>query len=184
MLLRLTSLQQFQQASHLAISDELLNFFLQESSTTGAGGDADVRKRIRMEARKRVGFDPYDESPIKHHGESYQYENQYDADYDYDDDVHGTAENSKFSGKSEPGKTLLNRRASAEPSSEDRTPGSDVQSDRSERGGTANFSPLVERNARRQDLSAQRVLRTRKVESSPLALQSTLTEGLSVTSNS
>jgi hypothetical protein len=33
-LLRLTSLQQFQQQSHLSISDELLNFFLEESSTT------------------------------------------------------------------------------------------------------------------------------------------------------
>jgi len=73
MLIRLTSLQQFQQSSHLAITDELLNFFLEESSTTGAApGDTDSRKRIRMEARQRVGFDPYDESPIKRRGESYQ----------------------------------------------------------------------------------------------------------------
>jgi hypothetical protein len=35
MLIRLTALQQFQQASHLAIPDELLTFFLEESSTTG-----------------------------------------------------------------------------------------------------------------------------------------------------
>ena len=74
MLVRLTSLQQFQQASHLTIPDELLNFFLQESSTTGAGpGDSDARKRIRLEARERVGFDPYDESPVKRRGEQYQY---------------------------------------------------------------------------------------------------------------
>ncbi|KAF4630668.1 hypothetical protein G7Y89_g7471 [Cudoniella acicularis] len=39
MLIRLTALQQFQQASHLSIPDELLTFFLEESSTTGAGGE-------------------------------------------------------------------------------------------------------------------------------------------------
>ena len=73
MLIRLTSLQQFQQSSHLTISDELLNFFLSEGSTTGAAsGDADARKRIRMEARQHVGFDPYDESPVKRRGEEYQ----------------------------------------------------------------------------------------------------------------
>ncbi|KAJ5662095.1 uncharacterized protein N7477_009711 [Penicillium maclennaniae] len=72
-LLRLTSLQQFQQQSHLSISDELLNFFLEESSTTGAGGDEQHRQRLRHEARRRVGWDPYDESPVKHRGEDYQY---------------------------------------------------------------------------------------------------------------
>lgn len=73
MLLRLTSLQQFQQQSHLSISDELLNFFLEESSSTGAGGDEQHRQRLRSEARRRVGWDPYDESPVKHRGEDYQY---------------------------------------------------------------------------------------------------------------
>ncbi|QSZ36281.1 hypothetical protein DSL72_007407 [Monilinia vaccinii-corymbosi] len=73
MLIRLTALQQFQQSSHLTIPDELLTFFLHESSTTGAGGDASERKRTRMMARKRVGFDPYDESPVKRHGEQYQH---------------------------------------------------------------------------------------------------------------
>ncbi|CAD6449368.1 2ad7daa2-1af1-4a28-b100-2fb471847840 [Sclerotinia trifoliorum] len=73
MLIRLTSLQQFQQSTHLAVPDEFLTFFLHESSTTGAGGDASERKRTRMMARKKVGFDPYDESPVKRHGESYQY---------------------------------------------------------------------------------------------------------------
>ena len=73
-LLRLLSLQQFQQKSHLSISDEFLNFFLSESATTGAAnGDEQERRRLRNEARRRVGFDPYDESPIKRRGEDYQY---------------------------------------------------------------------------------------------------------------
>lgn len=71
MLIRLTALQQFQQSSHLAIPDEFLNFFLSDSSTVGAGSDADLRRRVRREARMRVGFDPYDESPIKRRGEEY-----------------------------------------------------------------------------------------------------------------
>src|SRR5947207_2797982 len=72
-LLRLTALQIFQQQSHLSITDELLNFFLEESSTTGAGGDEHHRQRIRAEARRKVGWDPYDESPLKRRGEDYQY---------------------------------------------------------------------------------------------------------------
>ncbi|KAI9743042.1 MAG: hypothetical protein M1818_003337 [Claussenomyces sp. TS43310] len=72
MLIRLSSLQQFQQASHLSIPDELLVFFLEESSTTGAGGNGEERQRKRREAREKVGFDPYDDSPIKRRGESYQ----------------------------------------------------------------------------------------------------------------
>ena len=87
-LLRLLSLQQFQQAPHLSIPDELLNFFLSESASTGADGED--RKRIRQEARRRVGFDPYDESPVKRRGEEYQYQNQRgerehgDEEYGYD----------------------------------------------------------------------------------------------------
>ena len=93
MLIRLTALQQFQQASHLSIADELLTFFLEESSTTGAGGDGDERQRTRREARRKVGFDPYDESPVKRRGEAYQSQNQDtykefprggSADYQYD----------------------------------------------------------------------------------------------------
>ena len=73
-MLRLISLQQFQQTSHLSIPDELLNFFLSESATTGAAtGDEASRRHLRNEARRRVGFDPYDESPIKRRGEDYQY---------------------------------------------------------------------------------------------------------------
>ncbi|KAI9826591.1 MAG: hypothetical protein M1832_006187 [Thelocarpon impressellum] len=64
-LIRLTALQQFQQTSHLSITDELLNFFLSESSTTGAGNDGEERRRKRWEARRRLGFDPYDDSPVK-----------------------------------------------------------------------------------------------------------------------
>ncbi|KAE8453533.1 hypothetical protein EG329_010394 [Mollisiaceae sp. DMI_Dod_QoI] len=76
MLIRLTALQQFQQASHLTVPDEYLTFFLEESSTTGAGIDGEERKRTRREARQKVGFDPYDESPVKRHGEDYQYQYQ------------------------------------------------------------------------------------------------------------
>lgn len=73
-LLRLLSLQQFQQTPHLSIPDELLNFFLSESASTGAASnDVQERKRLREEARRRVGFDPYDESPVKRRGEEYQY---------------------------------------------------------------------------------------------------------------
>ncbi|GAM89903.1 hypothetical protein ANO11243_079430 [Dothideomycetidae sp. 11243] len=71
MLIRLTALQQFRQASHLTIEDELLNFFLADSSTTGAGPNADYRQRVRRDARRRLGFDPYDESPLKRRGEDY-----------------------------------------------------------------------------------------------------------------
>jgi hypothetical protein len=80
MLLRLTSLQQFQQQSHLSITDELLNFFLEESAATGAGGDEMHRQRLRSDARRRVGWDPYDESPMKRRGENYQYQNDYPED--------------------------------------------------------------------------------------------------------
>ncbi|KAL8925313.1 MAG: hypothetical protein Q9208_003603 [Pyrenodesmia sp. 3 TL-2023] len=76
-LLRLLSLQQFQQTTHLSIPDELLTFFLSESASTGAAqGDVEERKRVREEARRRVGFDPYDESPIKRRGEEYQYRDE------------------------------------------------------------------------------------------------------------
>lgn len=71
LLLRLTSLQQFQQQSHLSITDELLNFFLEESASTGAGGDENYRQALRANARRRVGWDPYDESPVKRRGEEY-----------------------------------------------------------------------------------------------------------------
>ncbi|KAF2870331.1 RanGTP-binding protein-domain-containing protein [Massariosphaeria phaeospora] len=104
MLIRLTALQQFQQSSHLAIPDELLTFFLSDSSTVGAGGDSELRRRARREARMRVGFDPYDESPIKRRGEAYL-EHEFHGDengyhdsppsgpkrYDYEGFPHGRA---------------------------------------------------------------------------------------------
>jgi hypothetical protein len=85
MLVRLTALQQFQQSSHLAIPDELLTFFLSESSTVGAGGDSELRRRVRREARMRVGFDPYDESPIKRRGEEYLEHEFHDGENEYND---------------------------------------------------------------------------------------------------
>jgi len=75
MLIRLTALQQVYQTSHLGVADEHLNFFLDESSTTGEA-DVEARKRLRRQAVQKVGFDPYNESPVKHHGEEYQYQNQ------------------------------------------------------------------------------------------------------------
>ena len=74
MLIRLLSLQQFQQTPHLSIPDELLTFFLSESASTGvASNNVQQRKQLREDARRRVGFDPYDESPVKRRGEEYQY---------------------------------------------------------------------------------------------------------------
>ena len=71
MLMKLAALQQFRQESHLAIEDELLNFFLEDSATAGAGADKTKRRRMRHDAVKQVGFDPYDESPIKRRNEAY-----------------------------------------------------------------------------------------------------------------
>ena len=94
LLLRLLSLQQFQQSPHLSIPDELLTFFLSESASTGAAAhDADERKRLREEARRRVGFDPYDESPVKRRGEEYQYRGN--EEYDDGDDSYGDGEYSE-----------------------------------------------------------------------------------------
>ncbi|KPI45833.1 Ran-specific GTPase-activating protein 30 [Cyphellophora attinorum] len=82
LLLRLTALQQFQQQSHLSITDELLNFFLEESASTGAGGNEAYRQAVRQDARRRVGWDPYDESPVKRRGEEYIQSNGEDGAYD------------------------------------------------------------------------------------------------------
>lgn len=61
MLIRLTSLQEFQQTPHLAIPDHILTFFLDESSATELPGDGHVA--MRDEAKRRVGFDPYTDTP-------------------------------------------------------------------------------------------------------------------------
>lgn len=61
MLIRLTSLQEFQQTPHLSIPDHILTFFLDETSTTGLQGEA--HWAMRNEAKRRVGFDPYTNTP-------------------------------------------------------------------------------------------------------------------------
>ncbi|KAF4452397.1 hypothetical protein F53441_4743 [Fusarium austroafricanum] len=63
MLIRLASLQEFQQASHLSIPDHILTFFLEETSTTGLIGE--TQWRARSEAKRRMGFDPYTDAPAK-----------------------------------------------------------------------------------------------------------------------
>ncbi|TLS23980.1 hypothetical protein PpBr36_08721 [Pyricularia pennisetigena] len=57
MMIRLASLQEFQQTSHLSIPDHILTFFLEETATTGLSGED--RWKARSEAKKKVGFDPY-----------------------------------------------------------------------------------------------------------------------------
>lgn len=61
MLIRLAGLQEFQQTCHLAIPDHILTFFLEETSTTGLTGEDEWN--ARNEARRRVGFDPYTDTP-------------------------------------------------------------------------------------------------------------------------
>ncbi len=67
MLIRLTSLQEFQQTPHLAIPDHILMFFLEETSTTGLQGEA--HWRMRSEAKRRMGFDPYTDTIPRQGGE-------------------------------------------------------------------------------------------------------------------
>ncbi|KAM0446378.1 hypothetical protein ACHAQK_001300 [Fusarium lateritium] len=63
MLIRLASLQEFQQTSHLSIPDHILTFFLEETSTTGLIGE--TQWRARSEAKRRMGFDPYTDEPAR-----------------------------------------------------------------------------------------------------------------------
>ena len=60
-LLRLASLQNFQQASHLTVHDELLNLFLSDANSWL--GSRELREREREDTRRRIGFDPFG-SPI------------------------------------------------------------------------------------------------------------------------
>ncbi|KAF8459448.1 RanGTP-binding protein-domain-containing protein [Terfezia claveryi] len=60
-LLRLTSLQNYQQASHLTVHDELLNLFLSDANSWL--GSRESREREREDARKRIGFDPFGSPP-------------------------------------------------------------------------------------------------------------------------
>ncbi|KAF1823468.1 Ran-binding-domain-containing protein [Dissoconium aciculare CBS 342.82] len=64
-LLKLLALQQFRQESHLAIEDELLNFFLETSSTAESGLSQEHVQKLRSDAVHHVGFDPYDQSPTR-----------------------------------------------------------------------------------------------------------------------
>lgn len=57
MLIRLASLQGYQQTSHLAIPDHILTFFLEEASSTGLTGHS--REKTRVETKNKVGFDPF-----------------------------------------------------------------------------------------------------------------------------
>lgn len=59
LLVRLLSLQVSQQAHHLTTSDAVLNFFLEETSTTSLSNKEG--RRIRSEAEVQIGFDPYEE---------------------------------------------------------------------------------------------------------------------------
>ncbi|KAH6681208.1 RanGTP-binding protein [Plectosphaerella plurivora] len=59
LLVRLLSLQVSQQAHHLTTSDAVLNFFLEETSTTSLSNKEG--RRVRSEAEVQLGFDPYEE---------------------------------------------------------------------------------------------------------------------------
>lgn len=61
-LLRLTALQNYQQASHLTVHDELLNLFLSDSALSGS---RESRQLERENARRRIGFDPFGSSEKK-----------------------------------------------------------------------------------------------------------------------
>ncbi|KAI0858751.1 RanGTP-binding protein-domain-containing protein [Xylaria cubensis] len=58
MLLRLTSLQEFEQTTHLAIPDHVLRFYLDESASS-SGLHGKERWAASAEAERKVGFDPY-----------------------------------------------------------------------------------------------------------------------------
>ncbi|KAK6078221.1 RanGTP-binding protein [Seiridium cupressi] len=62
MLLRLTSLQEFEQATHLSIPDHVLKFYLDESASE-SGLHGKERWAARADAAKKMGFDPYVDAP-------------------------------------------------------------------------------------------------------------------------
>jgi hypothetical protein len=64
MLIRLATLQEFRQTSHLSIPDHVLTFFLEETSTTGVIGE-ESRWKVREDAKRKVGFDPYTDTPSR-----------------------------------------------------------------------------------------------------------------------
>jgi hypothetical protein len=156
MLVRLTALQQFQQSSHLAIPDEFLNFFLSDSSTVGAGSDAELRRRVRREARMRVGFDPYDESPIKRRGEDYLEHEFHDGQdgseprspgegtaYDYDGYPSGRA--STMYSVSRSGTPVQSPISPLDPMGRSKSLAYSGREDRSSLGNISSPSPLLRR---------------------------------------
>ncbi|KAI0009258.1 Ran-binding-domain-containing protein [Xylariaceae sp. FL0662B] len=62
MLLRLLSLQEFEQTTHLAIPDHVLRFYLDESAST-SGLHGREQRDARADAHRKVGFDPYADAP-------------------------------------------------------------------------------------------------------------------------
>ncbi|KAI1175233.1 RanGTP-binding protein-domain-containing protein [Nemania sp. FL0916] len=58
MLLRLTTLQEFEQTTHLAIPDHVLKFYLDASASTSGLHGRD-REAAKAAAERKVGFDPY-----------------------------------------------------------------------------------------------------------------------------
>ncbi|KAF2208823.1 hypothetical protein CERZMDRAFT_114345 [Cercospora zeae-maydis SCOH1-5] len=129
MLMKLSALQQFRQESHLAIEDELLNFFLEDSGTAGAGADKQHRQQVRHAAIQRVGFDPYDESPIKRRGEAYirgaavvyHQTPSRSPTPDLTSDVHRGPLHSKFAGPATPVGTQKTRAAAIRTQNENRS---------------------------------------------------------------
>ncbi|KAK7935527.1 Ran-specific GTPase-activating 30 [Apiospora marii] len=63
MLLRLASLQEFEQTTHLAIPDHVLKFYLDESASE-SGLHGKERWAARAEAARKMGFDPYTDAPV------------------------------------------------------------------------------------------------------------------------
>ncbi|KAF3903260.1 hypothetical protein ABW20_dc0107113 [Dactylellina cionopaga] len=62
-LLRLAGLQNYQQTSHLFVHDELLNLFLSD-----AYSDEKSRRKERVAARKKIGFDPFGTPAVPRRG--------------------------------------------------------------------------------------------------------------------
>ncbi|ETS74443.1 hypothetical protein PFICI_14309 [Pestalotiopsis fici W106-1] len=62
MLLRLASLQEFEQTTHLSIPDHVLKFYLDESASE-SGLHGKERWAARAETSRKMGFDPYVDPP-------------------------------------------------------------------------------------------------------------------------
>ena len=67
MVLRLTSLQEFEQTTHLAIPDHMLRFYVDQSASE-SGLHGQERRTARAEATRKFGFDPYKDPPASDGG--------------------------------------------------------------------------------------------------------------------